>query len=75
MKSDMTFAGFDPQGDPFRSTRRQREYMEGLREGLHWSYQRLLEFAGNVTGRTIRDIGELTLEEASLVIDGLKEEL
>jgi hypothetical protein len=46
----------------------QREYLDRLMREAMWSYKRLLEFCGEVTGRKIRGVGSLSRMEANQVV-------
>ncbi len=55
-------------------TQAQREYIDGLHERSRYSWQDVLSLAEEIACREIRDIGELDIEEASELIEALKEE-
>jgi hypothetical protein len=53
-------------------SKRQREFIETLADDKHLGYQELLLEIDEVIDRPVTDIGQLTLSEASQVIDYLK---
>lgn len=50
---------------------KQREYLERLALRQKWHYRDLVKFCSKVTGREIRDTGELSYGEAEKVIGEL----
>ncbi|HOQ48057.1 MAG TPA: hypothetical protein PK157_22305 [Bryobacteraceae bacterium] len=52
-------------------SKRQREFMEELRARRGMHYGDLLNLAIDISGRQINDIGDLTIAEASEVINEL----
>lgn len=58
----------------YKSTKRQREYLDSLREQKRIPYDVLLARASEYTGRQIHDLTDLQVDEASALIDDIKDE-
>ncbi len=54
------------------STKRQREQIDYLRERAWMGYNVMMLMCGEVVGRRVRDLGELTAVEAGEVLDVLR---
>ncbi len=55
------------------STKRQREQIDYLGERAWMGYNVMLLLCGEVVGRRVKDLGELTAVEAGMVLDVLRE--